>query len=71
MLSGAATSLALESFEYCAGLASSIDGFMRMVGGGLLVLLFGYLGLSSVYMLAAVYMLSIFALMLVLFTKLN
>ncbi len=33
---GTASSLTLEHFKHCAGLAAAIDGFARMTGGGLI-----------------------------------
>ncbi|MEF1227886.1 multidrug transporter, partial [Vibrio fortis] len=65
LLSGSATSLALEPFKYCAGLATSIDGFFRMIGGALLVAVSGLLGISSVSTLAVVMMLSMVPVLLV------
>ncbi|MCL6269175.1 multidrug effflux MFS transporter [Sansalvadorimonas sp. 2012CJ34-2] len=43
---GTASGLTLEHFKYCAGLAASIDGCVRMSGGGLLVALIKMLGFS-------------------------
>ena len=65
LLSGSATSLALEPFKYCAGLATSIDGFFRMIGGALLVAVSGFMGISSVSTLAVVMMLSVVPVFLV------
>ncbi len=65
LLSGSATSLALESFKYCAGLAASIDGFLRMIGGALLVAMSGLLGISSISTLAVVMLLSVLPVLLV------
>ncbi|UGA56766.1 MFS transporter [Vibrio sp. VB16] len=65
LLSGSATSLALESFKYCAGLATSIDGFLRMIGGALLVAMSGLLGISSISTLAIVMLLSLLPVLLV------
>ncbi len=65
LLSGSATSLALESFKYCAGLATSIDGFFRMIGGALLVAMSGLLGISSISTLAVVMLLSLLPVLLV------
>ena len=65
LLSGSATSLALESFKYCAGLAASIDGFLRMIGGALLVAMSGLLGISSISTLAVVMLLSVLSVLLV------
>lgn len=65
LLSGSATSLALESFKYCAGLATSIDGFLRMIGGALLVAISGLMGVSGISTLAAVMLLSILPVILV------
>ncbi len=65
LLSGSATSLALEPFKYCAGLATSIDGFFRMIGGALLVVISGLLGLSSMSTLAIVMLLSLTSVLLV------
>ncbi|NLS12898.1 multidrug effflux MFS transporter [Vibrio sp. SM6] len=61
LLSGAATSLALEPFRYCAGLAASIDGFLRMVGGALLVAISSLVPLTGQRTLALVYLLSVIA----------
>lgn len=65
LLSGSATSLALEPFKYCAGLATSIDGFFRMIGGALLVVLSGLLGFSSIATLAMVMMMSLLPVLLI------
>lgn len=65
LLSGSAASLALEPFRYCAGLASSIDGFIRMIGGALLVSLSGMFNLSSIHTLAVVLLLSLLSVMLI------
>ncbi|CAH6838619.1 MFS transporter [Vibrio chagasii] len=65
LLSGSATSLALEPFKYCAGLATSIDGFLRMIGGALLVVVSGLLGVSSISTLAIVMLLSLLPVLLV------
>lgn len=65
LLSGSATSLALEPFKYCAGLATSIDGFFRMIGGGLLVVISGLMGVSSITGLAFVMLLSLLSVLLV------
>ncbi|MDC5851676.1 MULTISPECIES: multidrug effflux MFS transporter [Vibrio] len=65
LLSGSATSLALEPFKYCAGLATSIDGFFRMIGGALLVAVSGLLGVSSISTLAIVMLLSLASVLLV------
>lgn len=65
LMSGSATSLALEPFKYCAGLATSIDGFSRMIGGALLVALSGGLGVSSMHTLAAVLLLSLISVLLI------
>ena len=65
LLSGSATSLALEPFKYCAGLATSIDGFLRMIGGALLVALSGLLGASSISTLAFVMLLSVIPVLLI------
>ncbi|AIW15563.1 multidrug effflux MFS transporter [Vibrio tubiashii] len=65
LLSGSATSLALEPFKYCAGLATSIDGFFRMIGGALLVAVSGLLGFSSISTLAMVMLLSLLPVLLV------
>lgn len=65
LLSGSATSLALEPFKYCAGLATSIDGFFRMIGGALLVGVSGLLGVSSISTLAIVMLLSLLPVLLV------
>ncbi|KPV97685.1 Multidrug resistance protein MdtL [Pseudoalteromonas sp. P1-9] len=65
LLSGSATSLVLEPFKYCAGLATSIDGFFRMIGGALLVAISGLLGLSSMSTLAIVMLLSLTSVLLV------
>lgn len=64
ILSGSATSLALEPFKYCAGLATSIDGFSRMIGGALLVALSSSLGLGSIVTLALVYLLPVLSMVL-------
>ncbi|CAH7324804.1 Multidrug transporter [Vibrio chagasii] len=64
LLSGSATSLALEPFKYCAGLATSIDGFFRMIGGALLVAVSGLLGVSSISTLAIVMLLSLLPVLL-------
>lgn len=65
LLSGSATSLALESFKYCAGLATSIDGFLRMIGGALLVAMSGLLDISSLSTLAVVMLLSLLPVLLI------
>lgn len=65
LLSGSATSLALEPFKYCAGLATSIDGFLRMIGGALLVAISGLLGISAISTLAVVMLLSLLPVLLV------
>lgn len=65
LLSGSATSLALEPFKYCAGLATSIDGFFRMIGGALLVAVSGLLEVSSISTLAIVMQLSLLPVLLV------
>ncbi|MCC4861673.1 multidrug effflux MFS transporter [Vibrio splendidus] len=65
LLSGSATSLALEPFKYCAGLATSIDGFFRMIGGALLVATSGLLGVSSISTLAVVMLLSLLPVLLI------
>ncbi|NOH26890.1 multidrug effflux MFS transporter [Vibrio mediterranei] len=65
LMSGSATSLALEPFKYCAGLATSIDGFLRMIGGALLVALSGGLGVSGMHTLAAVLLLSFISVLLI------
>ncbi|TKB58504.1 multidrug effflux MFS transporter [Ferrimonas aestuarii] len=59
LLSGSATSLALESFRHCAGLASAIDGFGRMIGAAVLVALATSLLGSGAMTLAAVLLLSV------------
>lgn len=65
LLSGSATSIALEPFKYCAGLATSFDGFFRMIGGAMLVATSGLMGISSVSTLAVVMMLSMVPVLLV------
>ncbi len=65
IMSGSATSLALEPFKYCAGLATSIDGFLRMIGGALLVVLSEVLGVSSMHTLAAVLLISLVPVLLI------
>jgi len=59
ILIGAATSLSLESFKYCAGLATSIDGFIRMVGGALLAALASYIDFVSFDKLGVIFILSL------------
>ncbi len=61
LLAGAATSMALEPFQYCAGLASSIDGFLRMMGGAVLVAIASALNVDGTTALAIVYMMSLLA----------
>ncbi len=46
IIMGTASGLTLEHFKHCAGLAASIDGCVRMSGGGLLVALIKMLGFS-------------------------
>ncbi len=38
LIFGTSAGLVLERFKHCSGLASSLDGFIRMVGGGFIVL---------------------------------
>ena len=63
LLSGSATSLALEPFKYCAGLAASIDGFLRMIGGALLAGMSSLLIANSIDALAIVLLLSILSIL--------
>jgi len=65
LLVGTATSLNLEPFRYCAGLATSIEGFMRMVGGATIAASVGLLGLSSVDTLAVALLLTLIPLLMV------
>lgn len=62
---GTATSLNLQPFKHCAGLAASIEGFMRMVGGAVIAGSLGFLGLSSVNTLTIALLLTCIPLMLV------
>lgn len=71
MISGAATSLSLEKFKYCAGLATSIDGFMRMVGGATIAAVASLMAIGSFQKLALVFTLSIVAFTLVLAWKIK
>lgn len=63
LLSGSATSLALEPFKYCAGLAASIDGFLRMIGGAILAGISSLLIANSIAALAIVLLLSILSIL--------
>lgn len=47
LIVGAAVSISLEPFKHCAGLATSISGFARMVGGGAVAVIALSLPLSS------------------------
>ncbi|MFZ3432989.1 MFS transporter [Vibrio harveyi] len=69
LLAGAATSMALEPFQYCAGLASSIDGFLRMMGGAVLVAIASALNVDGTTALAIVYMMSLLATMVLMVRK--
>lgn len=69
LLSGSATSLALEPFKYCAGLAASIDGFLRMIGGAFLTAVSGVFDINSISALAAVLLLSLFTFIFVTLDK--
>ena len=69
VISGAATSLSLEPFKYCAGLATSIDGFMRMVGGAIIAAFASMLAINSYQKLGLVFGLTTFAIALVLSWK--
>jgi DHA1 family bicyclomycin/chloramphenicol resistance-like MFS transporter len=62
---GTATALNLQPFKYCAGLATSIDGFMRMVGGATIAAVLGFSGLSSADTLAIALLLTLIPLLLV------
>ncbi len=44
---GTASSLTLEHFKHCAGLAAAIDGFARMTGGGLIAFSVKLAGLDA------------------------
>ncbi len=65
VLAGTAISLNLQPFGYCAGLAASIDGCLRMVGGAAIAAMLGFVGLSSVQTLAAALLLALIPLLLV------
>lgn len=69
LLAGAATSMALEPFQFCAGLASSIDGFLRMMGGAVLVAIASALNVDGTTALAIVYMMSLLATMVLMVRK--
>lgn len=62
---GAATSLNLQPFKHCAGLAASVDGFMRMSVGAAIAAIAGYSGLSSFQTLAGIYTLAVVPIILV------
>lgn len=66
VISGASTSLSLEPFKYCAGLATSIDGFMRMVGGAALAAFASIISINSFQKLGLVFALTVIAFVLVL-----
>ncbi|GAK86027.1 putative multidrug resistance protein [Vibrio ponticus] len=65
LMSGAAISLALEPFKNCAGLAASLDGFLRMVGGAVIVALSGWVTSDSTLSLAIVYLLSVLPILMI------
>lgn len=65
VLAGTAISLNLQPFGHCAGLAASIDGCLRMVGGATVAALLGFAGLSSVEALATALLLTLIPLLLV------
>lgn len=65
VLAGTAISLNLQPFGHCAGLAASIDGCLRMVGGATVAALLGFAGLSSVETLATALLLTLIPLLLV------
>ena len=71
VMSGAGTSLSLEPFKYCAGLATSIDGFMRMVGGATLAAFVSVLSINSYHKLSVVYLLTIAAIVMTVIWKKN
>ena len=56
---GAATSLCLEPFKHCAGLATSLDGFIRMVGGAMLATIASLLPFNSYAQLSCIFLLSL------------
>jgi len=62
---GTASSLNLEPFKHCAGLAASIEGFMRMVGGAVIAAAITSLALSSTVKLAVALMLTLLPLVFV------
>jgi len=66
VISGAATSLSLEPFKYCAGLATSLDGFIRMVGGAIIAVIVSSLPVNSYAQLGTIFMISIVPAVLIL-----
>jgi DHA1 family bicyclomycin/chloramphenicol resistance-like MFS transporter len=52
MMIGTSTALNLQPFKHCAGLATSIDGFFKMVGGASIAAVLSYMSISNVDMLA-------------------
>jgi len=65
VLAGTAISLNLQPFGHCAGLAASIDGCLRMVGGATIAAMLGFTGLGSVEALATTLLLALIPLLLV------
>jgi len=65
VLAGTAISLNLQPFGHCAGLAASIDGCLRMVGGATIAAMLGFTGLGSVEALATALLLALIPLLLV------
>lgn len=62
---GTSTALALESFKHCAGLAVSIEGFMRMIGGASIAAIAAWLNIGSINTLAVAFLLTLIPLFLV------
>ena len=66
LLVGTATALNLQPFPGCAGLATAIDGFLRMIGGATIAALIGMIGLTGNQALALALLLTLLPLCLVL-----
>ncbi len=65
LMVGTATALNLQPFKHCAGLAASIEGFLRMVGGAVIAAALGFAGLSGAMTLAIALLLTLIPLLLV------
>ncbi|MCY9855858.1 multidrug effflux MFS transporter [Vibrio mediterranei] len=69
LMAGAAISQILEPFQHCAGIATSLEGFIRMLGGATMVALAGLIPLSGTMSLGLLMTGSIFATLLLVQAK--